>query len=251
MDDFITSPEQGDGHLEELADTLVTRGFALRRDFLSRTELEALALDCKNEWLSGTFAPAHVGRGSGRELRREMRGDHIRWLEQGERSTALRAVLARIESLRTAINRRAFLGLFDLECHYAIYPAGARYHRHLDTFRDVSHRVVSWVLYMNEDWADTDGGQLRVYAPDKTESVPGARTRQVVPEGVNSKAEGAIWRVRAPHSHPDIPRKSADHFDVAPIGGTFVTFLSAEYEHEVLPARRERASLTGWFTTRR
>jgi SM-20-related protein len=34
---------------------------------------------------------------------------------------------------------------------------------------------------------------------------------------------------------------------VPPVGGTLVCFLSADFPHEVLPARRERRSLTGWF----
>ena len=37
---------------------------------------------------------------------------------------------------------------------------------------------------------------------------------------------------------------------VLPKAGTLVCFLSAEFEHEVLPAKRERASLTGWFRKR-
>ena len=37
---------------------------------------------------------------------------------------------------------------------------------------------------------------------------------------------------------------------VTPEAGTVVCFLSAEYEHEVLPAKRERMSLTGWFRKR-
>ena len=32
--------------------------------------------------------------------------------------------------------------------------------------------------------------------------------------------------------------------------GTFVAFLSADFEHEVLPARRERLALAGWFRRR-
>jgi SM-20-related protein len=37
---------------------------------------------------------------------------------------------------------------------------------------------------------------------------------------------------------------------VLPLGGRFICFLSAQCEHEVLAARHERASLTGWFSTR-
>jgi SM-20-related protein len=41
-----------------------------------------------------------------------------------------------------------------------------------------------------------------------------------------------------------------DYFDVLPQGGTLMTFLSDRFWHEVLPAGRERMSITGWFKTR-
>jgi SM-20-related protein len=41
-----------------------------------------------------------------------------------------------------------------------------------------------------------------------------------------------------------------DSLDVPPEGGTLVAFLSERFEHEVLPGRRERLSLTGWFGRR-
>jgi len=38
--------------------------------------------------------------------------------------------------------------------------------------------------------------------------------------------------------------------DILPLGGTLVCFLAEDFEHEVLPARRERLSVTGWFRRR-
>jgi SM-20-related protein len=38
--------------------------------------------------------------------------------------------------------------------------------------------------------------------------------------------------------------------DVVPRAGTLVAFLSDRFEHEVLPARRERLSVTGWLRRR-
>jgi SM-20-related protein len=38
--------------------------------------------------------------------------------------------------------------------------------------------------------------------------------------------------------------------DVWPEAGTLVAFLSARFDHEVLPARRPRLALTGWFRRR-
>ena len=44
---------------------------------------------------------------------------------------------------------------------------------------------------------------------------------------------------------------AAEHsVDVLPQGGRLVAFLSDRFEHEVLPARRERMSFTGWFRRR-
>ncbi len=38
--------------------------------------------------------------------------------------------------------------------------------------------------------------------------------------------------------------------DVLPVGGTLVCFLADRYEHEVLPATRERLAISGWFRRR-
>ena len=35
-----------------------------------------------------------------------------------------------------------------------------------------------------------------------------------------------------------------------PAGGTLVAFLSDRVEHEVLPARRDRIAVSGWFRRR-
>jgi SM-20-related protein len=37
------------------------------------------------------------------------------------------------------------------------------------------------------------------------------------------------------------------HSDVTPQAGTVVAFLAGDYWHEVLPSRRERWAITGWF----
>jgi SM-20-related protein len=38
--------------------------------------------------------------------------------------------------------------------------------------------------------------------------------------------------------------------DILPVAGRFVCFRSDRYEHEVLPAQRERLAVTGWFLRR-
>lgn len=43
---------------------------------------------------------------------------------------------------------------------------------------------------------------------------------------------------------------AGEHLDLYPVGGTTLLFLADRFEHEVLPARRDRASVTGWFRRR-
>jgi SM-20-related protein len=44
--------------------------------------------------------------------------------------------------------------------------------------------------------------------------------------------------------------EDGESIDVLPAGGRFVAFLADRFEHEVLPARRERLSFAGWYRRR-
>ena len=61
-----------------------------------------------------------------------------------------------------------------------------------------------------------------------------------------------LWRVSEGHAMtyynvPSLWTSLETHIDLLPEGGSLVVFLSAGFEHEVLPATRERMSITGWF----
>ena len=89
---------------------------------------------------------------------------------------AQQALFEQLEALRTTLNRALFMGLEDFEAHYALYPPGARYQRHLDSFRGDNQRRVSLVIYLNPDWRRADGGLLRLY------TAQGALIDEVLPE---------------------------------------------------------------------
>ena len=189
--------------------SLADYGWCVVPGFLAENETAALRGECLQAQASGAFHAAGVGRGHG-QVRAQLRGDHIFWLDQTQTGPAAREVLATLERLRQAVNLALFLGLFDLEAHFAAYPPGAGYQRHLDRFRDDDHRSLTVIIYLNEpNWSADDGGQLQFW-PD-------------------------------PETAP---------LEILPAGGTLVTFLSDRFWHEVLPARRQRLSLTGWFRRR-
>ncbi len=160
-----------------IIDDLVEHGWSHQRDFLSPELTQALAEQCRASAAAGNLVAAGVGRGAEQAVRQGIRGDHIQWLEAGQ-SVATDQFLQVIEQLRSRLNQELYLGLAEVECHFALYPPGAFYQKHVDRFHDDDHRVVSMVIYLNQDWLPEHGGALRLY-PD------GEPTRDILPLGAS------------------------------------------------------------------
>ena len=190
--------------VDTIADALWQQGYCVLPNILPDTVVMALihALDA----MQADLRPAAVGRGEEQQNNSFVRRDRIAWLDPDD--DMLDEWFAAMQALRSALNRRLFLGLFDFECHLAHYAPGDFYRRHLDAFRGRSNRRVSLVAYLNRGWLPDQGGELVMYAAE----------------------------------HDPEPR-----LKVTPELGTMVLFLSEEIPHEVLAASRDRYSVAGWF----
>jgi SM-20-related protein len=164
--DLHADPQTGECDIDALADALSAHGACRIVGWPAPDLRTALREDLRRLQADGALAPASVGRGAGRDLRRDIRADATLWLDDLRCGEAARDFLARMDALRIALNRRLFLGLDECEAHYAAYPPGGGYARHRDRFRDSDARVVSLVSYLNDDWGDADGGALRLHADD-------------------------------------------------------------------------------------
>jgi len=195
---------------EHLLNGIANQGYAVVDNFLPPATITALAAEARALHSHGETQRAMTGK-TGGEKPDNIRGDFIHWVDDTNPSARQQEYLQCMEELRSDLNQNFYLGLFDLEAHFAVYPAGAAYRRHLDQFQGDNKRQVSCVLYLNKDWQPEDGGQLRLYLDESPEP---------------------------------------QYVDIQPEGGKLVAFLSSRFWHEVLPATRERVSLTGWFRTR-
>ena len=196
---------------ERICAAIADGGCSVEPDFLPPAIVAALAEEAHARDAAGEFHDAGVGRDATFAQRRDVRGDRILWLDEASASPAQLPFRQAMEALRAALNEKLLLGLFSFEAHYALYPPGAFYRRHRDRF----------------------GGSV---------ASPGVRVISCaiyLNEGWTA-ADGGALRVY----EGDRVR------DVLPLAGTIACFLSDRFEHEVLPATRERLSLTGWFRRR-
>jgi len=90
----------------------------------------------------------------------DIRGDRIRWIT--ENFFAGYYYLQSINALAALFNQSLFAGIRHSEAHYACYPVGFGYQWHSDNPAGRDERVISAVLYLNDDWSDSDGGALEI-----------------------------------------------------------------------------------------
>lgn len=196
---------------ETIIDSLLADGYGVADNFLTPDEVAALANCLRERRQAGQFRAAGIGNQQV-TVESAIRGDKILWLDEARATPDEAAFLHRIGQFVQYVNQTCYLGLREYEFHYALYPPGTFYKRHLDQFRSDSRRKLSVICYLNPDWQETDGGQLALYVPE--------------------------------------PDQLTEHqITISPIGGRLVCFESGRLEHEVLPATRERLSITGWLKT--
>jgi len=158
----------------DVSEALASQGFVVLPGWLEAGLITALRAELPSEGAVEGMHRAGVGRGAEHRVADAVRGDWIRWLDGSSPTQA--AFLQRMETIRQNANRTLQLGVFELEAHFALYPPGSGYERHLDAFQDGNPRRLSAVLYLNPVWAENDGGELAIYDDD------GREVRRVLPE---------------------------------------------------------------------
>lgn len=194
--------------IKNILSDIEQQGWSVQKNFFSNELIQELNETLTSFRQQGKLNQAGIGRETGFHIEQSIRSDEISWFDETDLNEAQKKYLTVTQELQDAINQQFYLGLFELEVHFALYSPNAFYKRHLDQHKNQDTRVITLITYLNDNWNEEDGGELQLYL----------KNGQVV--------------------------------TVLPDAGTVVCFMSAEFEHEVLPAKRERVSLAGWFRKR-
>lgn len=207
MSDFEINPMY-----EQIIDDLMQHKYSIVDHFFTSEEVVMLRNNLLRKFADQNFKKSAIGNQANEQIIDAIRGDFILWMDEELADEAEQLYFNRINEFVHYLNRTCFLGILDKEFHYALYPEGTFYKRHLDTFQNDNRRKLSMVCYLNEEnWQMDFGGELTIYTNQGSEPT---------------------------------------ELNIFPVQGRMVIFDSQLLEHEVKLVRKPRLSITGWLKTR-
>lgn len=163
--------EKAEQQFEQLISEVIERNYGICDNFLEKPLLAGLRVKLRSCHANGEMYPAGIGRHFDFKKNLEVRGDVIRWIEEDTKNLYEIAFLDKIKKLIYYLNSTCYTQINQYEFHYAWYDAGSAYKRHLDQFKSHRGRKFSMVVYLNENWEDSDGGNLKLYLDEGDEEV--------------------------------------------------------------------------------
>jgi SM-20-related protein len=159
---FVENPQ-----FEAIISDLLKQQYSIRDDFFSEAVVFGLRDTLLKKQEAARFKKAAIGSRVREEIDRSIRGDFIHWIDEQQAATSEALFFREINTLVTYLNKTCFMGILEKEFHYAVYPTGTFYKRHLDVFQNDDRRRLSIVCYLNEEnWPLANGGELVLYTPE-------------------------------------------------------------------------------------
>jgi len=149
---------------ETIISDLINQKYSVVDAFFSSEEVVLLRESLLAKYEADKFKKSAIGNRVNEEIDKTVRGDFILWMDEKNANETENIFFNKINELVGYLNKTCFLGILYKEFHYAVYPKGTFYKRHLDTFQNDDRRKLSIVCYLNEDnWLVENGGELTIY----------------------------------------------------------------------------------------
>lgn len=216
---------------------LNTKGYVILENFIPNELALELKADVANLRSLGKFKVAKIGQDSTNTLNTDIRVAETCFLGtnklQESPNNARQKLYDILDGVRSDLSGNSLLDETDSngqlkkaapsldaslsELLYAYYPLGGFYRRHVDSVQNSASvlRTYSLLLYLNDEWKESDGGCLRIHLDSGGDFLP--------------------------------PNEAPYFIDVEPKASTLVLFKSDKIPHEVLDTTAERNAVVGWF----
>lgn len=148
---------------ELITQDICTQGFCIIDQFLEMNHYQSLATMAREMHQEGLFKSARIGLKIQAQQNNTIRADEICWIDEYSQEPSIQAYLKEANSLANMFNQTLYLGLTEFETHFAAYQPGAFYKKHIDQFATTKTRKISCVYYLNQNWHEAFGGELKLY----------------------------------------------------------------------------------------
>ncbi len=186
---------------------LAEQQWLCKKDVFSPEQLKKLQQIAHNRWQQGQFRSARIGRGHEQQEQKNIRSDEILWLDPMDPELIFFAEIC--NKIQTELAQGLMLPIQNYELHWARYPANSGgYDEHLDQSNAKD-------LFHGERLIT-----LVLYLNDSWQSEDGGQLKMRLPDKIMT---------------------------IEPQCGTLMLFRSDSLWHQVIAAKKDRWSLTGWF----
>lgn len=166
---------------ETIIEEIVNKQYVVVDDFFSAEEVSLLKNGLLDVLHQQAFKKSAIGNRTDEKVIEAIRGDYIFWLDEQTDTPASALFFKKVNDLVAYLNATCFLGIAEKEFHYALYPEGTFYKRHLDVFQNDQRRRLSLVCYLNdENWLPEYGGELVIYKDSGDVTIFPERGRVVI-----------------------------------------------------------------------
>jgi SM-20-related protein len=158
-------------HFDLLIDSYLQNNIGIDTLFLSDELSQGLQQNILRLNKEEKMSQAQIGNDLQKDKQQTMRSDKIYWLDKAHNNRFENEFLSLVENFIEHLNKTCYTGINAYEFHYALYEEGTFYKRHKDQFKNDSNRKYSLISYLNNNWAEVDGGQLCVYQHGEVQKI--------------------------------------------------------------------------------
>ena len=155
-----------------LINSFIDNDIGIAENFLPAPLSQQLKNNLLQLYAANQFIAAGTGNNTVAVYNKQMRSDVIYWLDRKHNNIHENTFFDVMDAFVQELNSTCYTSITSYEFHYALYPTGSFYKKHIDQFKSNNSRQFSMMLYLNEGWQPEDGGELCIHHKNTQQKIP-------------------------------------------------------------------------------
>jgi Rps23 Pro-64 3,4-dihydroxylase Tpa1-like proline 4-hydroxylase len=156
---------------EDLIASYIENKVGISEYFLSNELADNLKQNLLDLNQRSLLSEAGIGNSEKLSYDGAVRSDSIYWLDKKHNNVFENAFFAQIDAFILYLNESCYAGITGYEFHYSLYEKGDFYLKHLDQFKNNPSRKYSMISYLNNNWQESDGGELMIHQENNNQKI--------------------------------------------------------------------------------